>query len=115
MKDPHSELYGLQSERIVMVTVNDLMRAISENRSTMKEAVALNVRVGREVFHVMSRSEWVEWLTEKVNGAKNISGIARIEDLEFPALDPELIKVVLVVFFILVSILKEKLLKKLEI
>lgn len=78
-----------------MVDMTALQAVIRENRQRQERARDLNIRAGENVFKIMSRSEWREWLTERLNGARRAMEIADINTLHLPELEAELVAKVL--------------------
>jgi len=72
-----------------------LQAVIEENRRRQEQARELNIRAGSDVFEIMSRSEWRDWLAERLNGARCAMEVADFEVLLLPELDPELVQLVL--------------------
>ncbi len=68
---------------------------IERNREEQKKARKLNIRAGEDVFKLMSRSEWRDWLVSRLNGARCAMEVVDFENLQLPALDPELVQLVI--------------------
>ncbi len=75
--------------------IKKLQAVIEENRRRQERARELNIRAGSDVFPIMSRSEWREWLAKRLNGARCAMEVVDFDALRLPALDPELVDRVL--------------------
>lgn len=73
------------------MNTQDLQAVITENRQRQEQARQLNIRAGQDTFKIMSSSEWQEWLTGKINGARRVAEIADLDALRLPALDSSLV------------------------
>ncbi len=73
----------------------EVQAVCEENRLLLKRARDLNYRAGENVFSVLSQREISVWLEKRLNGARNIWEIDSAETLRFPALDEELIQLVI--------------------
>ncbi len=78
-----------------MAEMDTLQAVIEENRQKQKEARNLNIRAGETVFKVMSRAEWRDWLTDRLEGARKADEIINFEALRLPDLNPELVEKIL--------------------
>lgn len=68
---------------------------IERNREEQKKARELNIRAGSDVFTIMSRSEWRDWLSQRLNGARCAMEVVDFDSLQLPQLDPELVQLVI--------------------
>jgi hypothetical protein len=72
-----------------------LKTVIERNREQQRKARDLNIRAGSDVFPIMSRTEWREWLAQRLNGARCAMEVVDFESLQLPQLDPELVQLVI--------------------
>ena len=72
----------------------EMEAVIQKNRQNQEKARELNIRAGSDVFPLMSRSEWRDWLASRLNGARRAAEVADFNSLLLPQLDPELVQLV---------------------
>lgn len=72
-----------------------LTEVITANRELEQKARQLNIRAGHEVFKVKTRQEWEEWLGARLFGAVSVATIPDVSALKLPALDEEIINLVM--------------------
>jgi len=72
----------------------EIRAAIAHNQEIQKKARDLNVRAGEDVFHIMSRSEWKQWLSERVDGARCSMEVRDFDLLHLPELEPAMVQLV---------------------
>ncbi len=72
-----------------------LQAVITENRQIQEKARQLNIRAGKEIFKLMTHSEWRDWLVLRLNGARSAMEVIDFESLKLPQLDPKLVQLVI--------------------
>lgn len=65
-----------------------LQDIIAANQAAQKQARNLNIRAGKVIFTVLSRTEWDERLKPLLAGARGAVEIPNLEALRLPPLDP---------------------------
>lgn len=72
-----------------------LMEVVRANRELQAKARQWNVRAGQEVFKILSRQEWEQWLAERLQGAISVATIPDLDSLRLPPLDQEIVNLIM--------------------
>lgn len=73
----------------------NLQAIITTNQQIQRKAKDLNNRAGENVFPVMSRNDWENWLKGKLNGAISMATIPNVEALQLSELEKDIVDLIL--------------------
>ncbi len=77
------------------VVSGPLEAVVTANLERQKQAMALNIRAGENIFPVLDRKSLETWLAERLAGARCVKGIPNIEALRMPSLEQDTVDRVL--------------------
>ncbi|MDD3006784.1 MAG: hypothetical protein PHX30_04355 [Candidatus Pacebacteria bacterium] len=73
-----------------------LQEVIETNLQIQRKARDLNIRAGKRIFLIMSRSEWKAWLIGRSQGARSVAEIEDFDSLFLPPLDSTIVEKIMV-------------------